>query len=109
MGAWLHWPAALVAEADMHDAIFELAFGITGYWGMTYSLTAIVLFVPANQRLCAHAQMLLEACPEIEDPKKWLQEHGFTRPPWQHLGEISVLLAPLLAVPFGHLLSSLPG
>ena len=103
MGAWLRWPSALVTEADV-KTLHSLALSITLFWGTTFTLILIVVFIPASAKLRSRALRALEADPEIADPEVWLRKSNFAMTTAQNMREIGVLLAPLLTAQISDIL-----
>jgi hypothetical protein len=78
------------------------------YWGVAFSIMALVAFVPAITFLRAKAEKLVaQSISSPRDQKEWLQEHGFMLTRSQNLRELATLLAPMLAVPLGELFGKL--
>jgi hypothetical protein len=44
MGAWLRWPAALVADKAGQEAVLGTALAITLYWGVTFTLMLVATY-----------------------------------------------------------------
>ena len=110
MGAWLRWPAALVSDKAMQEGVMNLALAITLFWGATFTLVIVATYGPAASRLSTQASRVIKEGSEagkIEDPHKWLSDHGLVSSPMKQLPQIAAMLAPLLAGPIGSVLSSL--
>jgi hypothetical protein len=110
MAAWLLWPSAVVVDEVAAAELRTVALSISTYWGVAFSIMALVAFVPAISWLRAKAETLaaqLIASPN--EQREWLQEHGFMLTKSQNVREIATLLAPMLAVPIGELLGKLIG
>jgi hypothetical protein len=107
MGAWLRWPAALVADTKAHEALLGAALAITLFWGVTFTLMLISTYLPAAILLARRAQALLLESPRqpsTPDPEQWLKEHGLFLSLQDHLPQFGLMLAPLLASPLSSLL-----
>lgn len=107
MGAWLRWPASLIADRVSQEAVLGVALAITIFWGTTFTLMLIVTYVPAAISVARQAHSLLETgqyAPTIPDADGWLKQHGFHLSIEQHLLQFGALLAPVLAGPVGGIL-----
>ncbi len=107
MGAWLRWPAALVADPKAHEALLGAALAITLFWGVTFTLMLVCTYLPAALLLAKRAQaLLLESTPQpsTPDPGQWLKDHGLFLSLQDHLPQFGLMLAPLLASPLSSLL-----
>lgn len=107
MGAWLRWPAALVADSKAHEALLGAALAITLFWGVTFTLMLVSTYLPAAILLARRAQaLLLESPPQpsTPDPEQWLKDHGLFLSLQDHLPQFGLMLAPLLASPLSSLL-----
>lgn len=110
MVAWLRWPAVLVVDPNVAARIHELAASVGLFWGASYSIVIISLFVPASLILNRRAEALLANTPkgEIkEDAITWLEKRGFWASPLARVSRVGVMLAPLLAGPVGSALGNL--
>lgn len=47
MGAWLRWPASLIADRPSQEAVLGIALAITIFWGTAFTLMLVVTYVPA--------------------------------------------------------------
>jgi hypothetical protein len=107
MGAWLRWPAALVAEKQAQDAILGAALAITLFWGVTFTLMLVSTYLPAALLLAKRAQVLLQDVSvkeSVPDPEQWLKDHGLFLSLQDHFPQFGLMLAPLLASPLSSLL-----
>lgn len=107
MGAWLRWPAALIADTKAHEALLGAALAITLFWGVTFTLMLISTYLPAAILLARRAQRLLMEHPSRQsttDPEQWLKNHGLFLSLQDHLPQFGLMLAPLLASPLSSLL-----
>ena len=107
MGAWLRWPAALVADKNAHEAMLGAALAITLFWGVTFTLMLVSTYLPAALLLAKRAQALLQDSPSTQSvpiPEEWLKEHGLFLSLQDHLPQFGLMLAPLLASPLSSLL-----
>ena len=102
MGVWLRWPAALVDEKDVQEAVSGVSLAITLFWGIAFTLMLIATYGPAAAYLGSYARELLHKGPyatQISDPEQWLRSHGLFFTLSEQLPQIGVMLAPLLAGP----------
>lgn len=104
MGAWLRWPASLIADRASQESVLGVALAITIFWGTTFTLMLIVTYVPAAVSIARQAHSILETgeyARAIPDADGWLKQHGFHLSIEQHLLQFGALLAPVLAGPLG--------
>jgi hypothetical protein len=107
MGAWLRWPAALVADRAGQEAVLGTALAITLFWGVTFTLMLVATYLPAALLLARRAEvLLLERSPAANEPEpdKWLKDHGLFLSLQDHFPQFGLILAPLLASPLSSLL-----
>lgn len=110
MGVWLRWPGAVVGDETLRERILDHAFGVSLYWGGTFTVMIAAFYVPALVALTNRAEAVIQDQPGATGgltPKSFLQDHGLTLAPSKHLPQILAVLAPLLAGPIGSALSDL--
>jgi hypothetical protein len=112
MMSWLRWPAALVEDAGVRDAVNKLALAVTFYWGTTFSLMIAAFYIPAAVWLSRRGEAAIRAAaretPDL-DCDKWLRERGLSVMPARQLPQLFVMLAPLLAGPLGSAITGFAG
>ena len=109
MGNWLRWPAALVGDQAVQDAVRGVALSISLFWGATFTLVLFATYAPAASVLAARARARLKDeayAKSISHPEQWLKEHGFFVGISDELPQIVVMAAPLVAGPLGALLAA---
>jgi hypothetical protein len=107
MGAWLRWPAALIADKDAHEAVLGTALAITLFWGVTFTLMLVSAYLPAAILLAKRAEALLldrSSTAGSPEPEQWLKDHGLFLSLQDHFPQFGFILAPLLASPLSSLL-----
>ena len=107
MGAWLRWPAALIADKDAHEALLGTALAITLFWGVTFTLMLVSTYLPAALLLANRAQAQLQESPSnqsVPEREQWLKDHGLFLSLQDHFPQFGLMLAPLLASPLSSLL-----
>ena len=107
MGAWLRWPAALIADKDAHEAVLGTALAITLFWGVTFTLMLVSTYLPAALVLARRAADLLQqtsAQRSVPEPQAWLKDNGLFLSLQDHFPQFGLMLAPLLASPLSALL-----
>ena len=108
MGAWMSWPAALVADATLKAEIEGLSRAMTLYWGGTFSLVIASYYIPVAVWLSGRAERSLKGRAMTDaERQKWLRERGLSVLPARQLPQFATMLAPLAAGPLGSALAGL--
>lgn len=112
MYAWLRWPAAMIEDEAIRSLVEKQALGASLYWGANFTLMIAAFYIPVtvwlSRKALAGIPSSLRENPEF-DAGEWLKERGLTLSPAAKLPQILVMLAPLLAGPFGAGLSGIVG
>ena len=98
-------PVKLVAGKEPQAAIAAFAQGLGAFWGVVFALTLIACIMPAGLLLHREAQGHSSGSEDFSD---WLREHVYGTAGKQ-IGNVLVLLAPLLAGPVGGLVGNFFG
>jgi hypothetical protein len=109
MGNWLRWPAALIGDEAVQEAVLGVALSVSLYWGATFTLVLFATYAPAASVLASRARARLRDegyRTTIPKPEQWLKEHGFFVGISEELPQIAVMFAPLLTGPLGALLAA---
>ena len=90
MVAWLNWPTAgLVKDSEAHDMIAEIALGVGLYWGVVFSLSLALAYIPCVTYLHFVANRLSEA-----DGQKSASANGDIRGHAKVLFETFAMVSP---------------
>ena len=102
--AWMHWPAALIADSALRAAYNDLTGAITLYIGVGYSLMILSCYLPVMlihtkraERLRAQIDGAGPAAASTSDPKFALPELSYVK----SLNSIVAILSPVLASAIG--------
>jgi len=109
MGNWLRWPAALVGDQAVQDAVRGVALSVGLFWGATFTLVLFATYAPAAGVLATRARARLRDDAyrkAVPHPEQWLRENGFFVGISDELPQIAVMAAPLVAGPLGAVLSA---
>ncbi len=104
MYAWLRWPAAMIDDAAIRSLVEKQALGVSLYWGANFTLMIAAFYIPVTVWLSRKALAAVPGSLREQadfDAAEWLNERGLTIAPAAKLPQILVMLAPLLAGPFG--------
>lgn len=109
MDNWLRWPAALVGDDTMQEAVLGMALAVSLFWGATFTLLLFATYAPAAGILSRRARELLKrdaSQQNIPNSEEWLKEHGFFIGVKEELPQIAAIAAPFLAGPLESLLTA---
>jgi hypothetical protein len=97
MGAWLRWPAALIADKDAHEAVLGTALAVTLFWGVTFPLMLVSTYLPAALVLAKRAAALLQersSQRSVPKPQEWRKDNGLFLSLQGHFPQFGLMLAP---------------
>ncbi len=107
MNMWLNWSASLFSDASFSSKVSGVAWSISTYWGVTFTLILTVTYVPATAYLQSKARDQItsgEMAKETKEAELWLNEHGFSFTLSNQLLQCISILAPFLAAPISNAL-----
>jgi hypothetical protein len=110
MNMWLSWSASLVREQGLKSEVSNVAWSISAYWGVAFTLVLAVTYVPTTIYLQNRAREHLcegELSMGIKEAEQWLNDHGFSFTLNNQIFQCISILAPFLAVPVGSALKLL--
>jgi hypothetical protein len=102
MNMWLNWSASLFTDPVLTSQVAGLAWSISAYWGVTYTLVLTVTYVPATVYLQKRVQEQIttgETPMATTEAEHWLNEHGFSFTLNNQLPQSISILAPFLIAP----------
>lgn len=102
MSMWLNWTASLVDDPALRSKIAGVAWSISAYWGVAFTLVLTVTYVPSTVYLQNQALKQITRGKKAMAPKEaeqWLNEHGFSFTLSNQLTQCVSILAPILAAP----------
>ena len=107
MSMWLNWTASLVSDPALKTKIAGVAWSISAYWGVAFTLVLTVAYVPSTVYLQNRARKLItkgKMAKETKGAEQWLNEHGFSFTLSNQLLQCVSILAPILAAPISSVL-----
>jgi len=110
MSMWLNWTASLVSDPALRTKIAGVAWSISAYWGVAFTLVLTVAYVPSTVYLQNRARELIikgKMAKETKGAEQWLDEHGFSFTLSNQLLQCVSILAPILAAPISSALKLL--
>lgn len=100
MIAWMQWPQALIGETDFGKALLDSVSATSQFWGITFTLLLISLYISAVVVLNSRVQHALDTLLPNEDRQKWLKDNGFTISFQKHIMQFGMMFMPSLAGSF---------
>lgn len=100
MVAWLHWPAALLADPAAQDRVREVALGLSLFWGTAFTLVLAAVYLPAAWYLRAETYLLAERATGGGTPAQqeaWIGERGLGLSLAGQFSRLTALAGPLIA------------
>jgi hypothetical protein len=109
MSMWLNWTASLVSDPALSSKISGVAWSISAYWGVAFTLVLATTYVPSTVYLQNQALKQITGGKTAMAPKEaeqWLNEHGFSFTLSNQLTQCISIMAPILAAPISSILKS---
>jgi hypothetical protein len=109
MSMWLNWTASLVKDPALSSKIAGVAWSISAYWGVAFTLVLAATYVPATVHLQNQTMKQITRGKNAMAPKEadqWLNEHGFSFTLSNQLTQCISIMAPILAAPISSILKS---
>lgn len=97
MASWMQWPETLFIDADLNKVFSFYISANSQFWGITFTLLLISLYVSAAAFLRAHVQSELNSLPSHLERQKWLQDNGFSISFQKHALQLGMMLTPSIA------------
>ncbi len=105
MSMWLNWAASLFDEPELSSKIAGVAWSISAYWGVAFTLVLTVTYLSSTIHLKNQAQKQITRGNKGIDPNEvgqLLDKHGFTFTINNQLTQCISIMAPFLAAPISH-------
>ena len=109
MSMWLNWTASLVNDPVLSSKIAGVAWSISAYWGVAFTLVLAATYVPSTVYLQNQTVKQITRGKTAMAPKEaeqWLNEHGFSFTLSNQLTQCISIMAPILAAPISSILKS---
>jgi hypothetical protein len=97
MASWMQWPETLFIETDLNKVFSFYISANSQFWGISFTLLLISLYVSAAAFLRARVQGALNDLPNHLERQKWLQDNGFAISFQKHALQLGMMLAPSIA------------
>ncbi|MCD2451591.1 hypothetical protein GO003_014445 [Methylicorpusculum oleiharenae] len=97
MASWMQWPETLLNETNLNKVFSAYISANSQFWGITFTLLLISLYVSAAAFLRARVQSALNSLPSHLERQKWLQDNGFTISFQKHILQLGMMLTPSIA------------
>ena len=107
MNMWLNWSASLFSDAILSSKVSGVAWSISTYWGVTFTLILTVTYVPATVYLQSKVRQQFtegKMAQTSKETEQWLNEHGFSFTLSNQLLQCISILAPFIAAPISNAL-----
>jgi hypothetical protein len=109
MSMWLNWTASLVNDPALSSKISGVAWSISAYWGVAFTLVLAATYVPSTVYLQNQTMKQITRGKNAMAPKEaeqWLNDHGFSFTLSNQLTQCISIMAPILAAPISSILKS---
>ena len=101
MNAWMQWPTSMFdAEAEVNKAAINAFAAISQYWGISFTLLLVCLYVSAAIYWQEQTRVALIAMQTDIDIPAWLEDNGFTVSWQKHALQLAAMLTPFIAGSF---------
>ena len=101
MNAWMQWPTSMFdAEAEVNKAAINAFAAISQYWGISFTLLLVYLYVSAAIYWQAQTRAALIAMQTDIDIPAWLEDNGFSVSWQKHALQLAAMLTPFIAGSF---------
>ena len=113
MSMWLNWAASLVSDPQLRSEAAGVAWSISAYWGVAFTLVLTLAYVPSSIYLQNRARELItkgkmgKMAMGTKEAEQWLNEHGFSFTFSNQLLQVVSILGPILAAPISSALKLL--
>jgi hypothetical protein len=107
MNMWLNWAAGLFGDSKLNNYISGVAWSISTYWGVTFTLVLAVTYLPASAYLQIKAREQItrgEITKESKEVEEWLKENGVSFTFSNQVIQFIAIMSPFLATPIGNYL-----
>ena len=102
MSMWLNWSASLASDPQLGAKTAGVAWSISAYWGVAFTLVLTVTYLPSTIYLQSRARRQItegKLAMGTKEAEQWLSEHGFSFTLSNQLLQCISILAPILAAP----------
>ena len=106
MNMWLNWAAGLFGDSKLSNYISGVAWSISTYWGVTFTLVLAVTYLPASAYLQIKAREQIsrgELGKESKEVEEWLKENGLSFTFSNQIIQFIAIMSPFLATPIGNI------
>jgi hypothetical protein len=102
MSMWLNWSSSLVSDPELSSGFSNLAWSVSAYWGVAFTLVLALTYVPSTVYLQIKARELITTGKKAmgaKEAEQWLTENGLSFTINNQLTQGISILAPILAGP----------